>query len=554
MLNKTGYDELITLLIAESVEYYSGRSSIPDAMFNALLNIAQQYELEFPEHLHTDSPTQKIGITLFGSDKIRHPVRMWSLSNAYDIPALEKFIKRTKIGEFAVEYKYDGLSIDLIYVNGKFTTALTRGDGIYGTDVTFGVGQIEAIPKEISVGDGVYVVHVEIILPSSALEAINAELDQEETEPYANCRNAAAGILQSGNRFCPLLVHKAFELAAGDIDTEYSMRMFNLEELGFDAGFRRVVEACDVPEAVLQLASMREHLDFEIDGVVVKAEHYSDRLELGYGTKAPKFSIAYKFAPETAHTVLEDVVFQVSGMGFLNPVAKLSAVTLGGVEVTSANLHNLSIMRTLDLQIGDTVEVARLADVSNQIIGVVISERPVDAYCVEVPTKCPSCGEKLDEMSERKVTFRCVNHLKCPDQVLARFKRYLSPEGMAIPLNKNVIAKLITLGMKLIPDIYTLNPVHFKVAGMSEKQAAVTKLKLDEALKRPLHKHLAVLGIPGVSFAGAVEWANLYGNLQALVDDLDDIEARDELPSNLIEFYESELGGNTLKGMSKLLG
>lgn len=562
--DKEAYDRLMELLIFQSAAYYErGDSIMTDDEFDALLSIARRYEEKNPNDAHPMSPTKRVGTPQFGKDKIKHPIPMWSLANAYTADDIAKFIKRTKVTFFSVELKYDGLSVDLVYVEGNLTAAITRGDGKYGKDVTEAVKKIKQIPLKLHDYDKdlpkVVTFHIEVLMRRSVLAEINKELEEKGKNGYVTCRNAAAGILQSGGDYVDRLSYYLFEASIPVAKANHQDRIIKAaENWGFAIVLGEPMLADRVQTFIdeFDIAEARRKFDIDIDGLVIKATVYSDRERLGYRTNTPKFAIAWKFAPESGETTLLDVKFQVSGAGNINPVAKLRPITIGGVEVSSANLYNLSAVKLLGAMIGDVVKVARVADVNNQIQSVVLEKRAVDVTPIVIPTFCPSCGSTLI-MGVNKPTLRCENSNGCREQVVERIKHYLSPEGMEVPTKRSMLVNLFNDGqLRSIPDLFSLRSEALVAAGMKSAAALAWLTKIDELREAPFHKHLGVMGIPGVSYAIANELGEKFENLTALIDAIVNRQEPDEITETaplIINYYGTQYGNEVLDAMRDIL-
>lgn len=513
------YNELVELLIEYRDAYEKGHAVIPDQVYDSLLSVAAKYERAFPQMARRDSPSFNVGLVLLNKDRIPHPMQMWSLSNSYDDERLWKFLRKSDDATYNVEYKNDGLGISLIYIHGRFEMALTRGDGKVGHDVTANVRCIGNIPKFIKTDVEVFVGHGEVFLTKASFANINKCLDTEKLKPYLNARAAASGILRAGNDFIDTLNFRLYEACAPELGRSYYKRMLIAKDMGFDTTvIQPPIKLEHVVDKVAALMELRKDLPFEVDGLVVKADSYDLREALGYGSKAPNFAIAVKFQAAKGVTTCEDIKFQVSGLGAVNPVAVLSPILVGGVSVSSATVHNCALLKMMDLRIGDYVEVSRLADVSNQITKVLTDRRPVDATCPIMPTHCPCCDKELTVEGGKRQTLRCTNTLGCREQVVERMKKYLSPAGVAVPVYRSVLEKLFETGkLKEIPDLYSLDADTLQAYGGATRKAAFKMLDgLRDAMDLPMEDHLAVLGIPTISYASALsikEIAPTFGDL-----------------------------------------
>lgn len=429
---------------------------ISDAAYDALRQRNDAIEARFPQLVREDSPSLKVGAapaSAFG--KIVHRVPMLSLGNVFDEEGVRDFLDRIRrfLGldqtdelAFTAEPKIDGLSITLRYEGGKLVQAATRGDGFEGENVTANVRTISDIPKEIETSGfpDPFEVRGEIYMSRSAFQKLNEEQLRRGDRPFANPRNAAAGSLRQLDstitasrplRFFAYGWGEAVTTPAETQDGAYQ----KLRAWGFPLNpLTRLTHSAEEMLAVYQdIEARRSGLDYDIDGVVYKLDRLDLQERLGFVSRSPRWAVAHKFPAEKATTVLRDIEIQVGRTGSLTPVAKLEPVTVGGVVVQNATLHNEDEIERKDVRIGDTVIIQRAGDVIPQILEPVTEKRPKGAKRFAFPDICPACGShavrEVDERTgKRDVVRRCTGGLICPAQRVKRLKHFVSRNAFDI--------------------------------------------------------------------------------------------------------------------------
>ena len=546
--------ELVRLAseVARHDELYHAQDApeISDADYDALRQRNAAIEAAFPKLVRDDSPSKRVGaaaVAAFG--KVRHAVPMLSLGNAFADEDVAEFIARVRrfLGlpadaEVVVtaEPKIDGLSISLTYEDGKLVQAATRGDGIEGENVTANVMTIKQVPRRLA-GRGVpdrIEVRGEIYLAHADFEKLNAEQAAAGAKIFANPRNAAAGSLRQLDasitarrplRFFGYAWGAATSLPA---DTQW----------GVYEAFKRwgvpvnpLMRLCASVEEILafyrEIGASRAELGYDIDGVVYKVNRLDWQGRLGFVSRAPRWAIAHKFPPQEAMTRLNDIEIQVGRTGALTPAAKLEPVTVGGVVVSNATLHNEDEIARKDIRIGDTVTIRRAGDVIPQVMGVVLEKRPKDAKPYKMPEVCPACGSKavreVDEKTGRAdVVRRCTGGLICPAQAKERLKHFVSRNAFDIEgLGEKQIELFYDEGRIMQPaDIFTLQARDARLPEdkrLAEKKGfgarSVEKLFLAIQSRRTiaLDRFIYALGIRHVGETTARDLAKALGTLQA---------------------------------------
>ena len=437
--------------IADHDERYHGRDApeVTDAEYDALRRRNEAIETRFPDLVRDDSPSRRVGAApSSGFAKVTHAAPMLSLGNAFDAEDVTEFYARIRrfLGldtdepvEVVAEPKIDGLSISLRYEDGGFALGATRGDGTVGENVTRNLRTMEDVPQRLT-GDAPSVLEVrgEVYMRREDFLALNRLREEAGEPPFANPRNSAAGSLRqldpaiTAGRPLRLFAYGLGEYdgAVGDTHWEY---LRNLEAWGFRVN--PAAELCRSPEEAVDLyrriSAARADLDHDIDGVVYKVNRFDWQRRLGNVSRAPRWAIAHKFPAERAETVLETISIQVGRTGALTPVANLRAVTVGGVVVSRATLHNEDEIARKEVREGDTVVIQRAGDVIPQVVAVVEAKRSASAKPFVFPESCPECGS-LALREEGEAVRRCTGGLICPAQAVERLKHFVSRDAFDI--------------------------------------------------------------------------------------------------------------------------
>jgi len=430
--------------------YAEATPELSDADYDALRIRNAAIEARFPDLVRADSPSAKVGSAVSTQfAEVRHGVPMLSLDNAFDETEVRDFVARIarflrlpadEEIAFVAEPKIDGLSANLLYVDGRLTIGATRGDGRTGEDVTANLRTIADIRQTLS-GDGWpdrIEVRGEVYAPNDAFAAFNAAAEAEGRRTYANPRNFAAGSLRqkdpaaTAQRPLQFFAYAWGEHSADFAETQWQA-LQQLKAWGFpvNARSRRVVGADGLLEVYRELERDRATLGYDIDGVVYKVDRIDWQHRLGYVARSPRWAIAHKFPAQQATTVLEGIDIQVGRTGSLTPVARLHPVTVGGVVVRNATLHNEDEIARLDVRIGDTVRLQRAGDVIPQILGVVPDVRPADAVPYVFPDHCPVCGSEAVREGD-EVKRRCTGGLICDAQIVERLKHFVGRRAFDI--------------------------------------------------------------------------------------------------------------------------
>ncbi|MDQ1444497.1 MAG: ligase, partial [Acidimicrobiaceae bacterium] len=468
-------DELRGLIEYHNARYFElDEPEVTDAEFDALVRELRHIEELHPELITPDSPTQKVGgapSALFAP--VQHRAAMMSLDNAFSFDELlawgrrmEKFIDGDV--DYACELKIDGVAISLLYEDGRYTRAATRGDGSTGEDVTPNIATIDVIPKTLTLDKPPAVLEVrgEVYMPLPAFEELNKRQAAAGLRLFANPRNSAAGSLRQKDASITAgreLAFWSYQLGALEGPTAPTFRTHSetldfLREAGFPVNpeIKRLDTLEHVHDFCRHWEDHRHDLAYEIDGVVVKVDDLAQRQELGFTSKAPRWAIAYKFPPEERETKLQDIMVSIGRSGKATPFAKLDPVVVSGSTVQLATLHNQDQVKAKDVRPGDTVLVRKAGDVIPEVVGPVLSKRPSNLPEWTFPTECPVCHEPLTRAEGVSDTF-CTN-AECPAQVTGRIIHFASRGAMDIEGFGEQRAYLFTSKGLLhdVGDIYSL--------------------------------------------------------------------------------------------------
>ncbi len=468
---KKRIEQLTRELQQHNYNYYVlANPTISDYDFDQLLKELELLEKQYPQFRLPDSPTLRVGGDITKSFKtVKHRYPMMSLSNSYSEEEIRDFIHRvTKaVGtdvEFVCELKYDGVAISLTYENGLLVQAVTRGDGVRGDDVTNNIKTIKSIPLRLR-GDYPEELEVrgEIFMPHIGFNRLNSEREEIGEAPFANPRNATAGSIKMqdpkevAKRPLDCIIYYVPQDLPG-ITTHYDAIKY-VGNLGIKTSNN--IALCRKEEDIFEFINDwnvgREHLPYDIDGIVIKVNNLLLQKELGYTAKSPRWAIAYKFKAERVETVLLSIAYQVGRTGAVTPVANLRPVQLAGTVVKRASLHNADIIAQLDVRVGDTVFVEKGGEIIPKIVAVNFEKRPANALPVKFIENCPQCGTPLVR-KEGEAAFYCPNEDNCPPQIKGKLEHFISRKAMNIDsLGEGKIEMLFDNGLvKNVADLYYL--------------------------------------------------------------------------------------------------
>jgi DNA ligase (NAD+) len=517
--------------------YVLDEPTLTDADYDRKFQRLQQLEAEHPELVTPDSPTQRVGAApADGFPSVAHAIPMLSLDNAFSRDDILAFAERvaerlecTADGlEFTCEPKLDGAAVSLVYEQGMLVSGATRGDGRTGEGITSNLRTLRSVPLKL-MGKNVPAlleVRGEVIMRHAGFEALNERAREEGSKVFANPRNAAAGSLRqldpriTAKRPLEFHAYQAARLEPDLGDTAHSELMQRLSTLGFRAsselkvvkGPQAVADYCD------QLGERRDDLGFDIDGVVIKVNDLRHQRELGFVARAPRWAVAFKYPAQEEVTTLNDVEFQVGRTGAITPVARLEPVTVAGVTVSNATLHNADEIKRLDVMIGDTVSIRRAGDVIPQVVSVHTELRPSDAREIIFPEHCPVCGSDIERI-EGEAVARCSGGLYCAAQRKEALKHFASRKALDIDgLGEKLIVQLVDLGWVETPAaLFHLSVEQLQsLPRMGEKSATNLVNALETAKSTTLARFIYALGIREVGEATAANLANHFGTLEAI--------------------------------------
>ncbi|PWF45990.1 NAD-dependent DNA ligase LigA [Massilia glaciei] len=512
--------------------------TIPDAEYDRMFVELQALEAVHPEAISNDSPTFRVGAAPIPEFKqVTHTVPMLSLNNAFAPEDVDNFDRRAResLGAARIAYasdlKFDGLAISLRFEDGVFVRAATRGDGSTGEDVTANIRTVRAIPLRLH-GDqppSVLEVRGEVLMFKADFAKLNARQRAAGQKEFANPRNAAAGSLrQLDSRITAGRSLRFFSYGVGALEgaampESHSALLEWFGALGLPvSGECKVVQGVDgLLDYYAGVGKRRPGLPYEIDGVVYKVDRFEDQQRLGFVSRAPRFALAHKFPAEEALTVVQEIEVQVGRTGAITPVARLVPVSVGGVTVTNATLHNEDEVRRKDIRIGDTVIVRRAGDVIPEVVGCVLERRPADAREFVMPTACPVCGSPIVRAEDEAVARCAGGWTVCGAQKKGALMHFVSRRALDVEgLGDSLIEQLVDKGLvDNAADLYTKLDLA-TLAGlerMGEKSAKNKLDALEKSKQTTLARFIYGLGIRHVGESTAKALAQHFGNIDALV-------------------------------------
>ncbi|XAZ22084.1 NAD-dependent DNA ligase LigA [Sinorhizobium sp. B11] len=589
--------------IARNDALYHGKDQpeISDADYDALKRRNDAIEARFPELIREDSPSRRVGAEPSNTfAPVVHSRPMLSLDNTFSqedvrdfVASVYRFLGRLPDNSiaFTAEPKIDGLSMSIRYENGKLVTGATRGDGTTGENVTANIRTIKEIPNELPKGvPSVVEVRGEVYMAKSDFMALNAQMEAEGKQTYVNPRNTAAGSLRqldakvTASRKLRFFAYAWGEMSEMPADTQLGM-VEKFREWGFPVNplMKRLSSVDDILAHYAEIGLERPELDYDIDGVVYKVDSLELQQRLGFRSRSPRWATAHKFPAEQAFTVVENIDIQVGRTGALTPVARLTPITVGGVVVTNATLHNEDYIKGIgnsgerireeehDIRIGDTVVVQRAGDVIPQVLDVVMEKRPADATPYQFPKVCPVCGshavrERHEKTGKLDSVTRCTGGFICRAQATEELKHFVSRNAFDIEgLGSKQIDFFFesddaALQIRTAPDIFTLE---------KRQQQSITKLEnidgfgkvsvgklyaaINDRRSIALHRFIYALGIRHVGETTAKLLARSYNSYEAFAtamkeaatlsgdawNDLNAIEGIGEVVARaIVEFYK----------------
>lgn len=543
-----------------SIEYYVyDNPSVSDQEYDRLMQELMTLEEKHPEMYDSNSPSQRIiGQVLEGFEKVRHDSQMLSLGNVFNYEEIEEFVNRiqgsVKDAEFVVECKYDGLAMSLIYENGSFVRAVTRGDGLVGEDVSANIKTIQSIPMHIPERRHVEV-RGEVYMPKKSFEELNERQKKNNQALFANPRNAAAGsIRQLDSGVCASRKLDAywyyFQNAQDFGILTQQEALDRMRSLNFKVNplYKVCKNTKEIWEFIQSIQEKRNDLPYEIDGMVIKLNSLSDQRALGSTAKVPRYATAYKFPAERVQTRLLDIVITVGRTGKITPNAVLEPVRIAGTTVSAAQLHNEDMILSKDLRINDIVVVQKAGEIIPEVVSSVKERRDGSQVPYVYPTHCPVCGSRLVRL-EGEAAHYCINQ-DCPARVVESMIHFASRDAMDIDtLGDKKIEQLHEFGfLNSIEDIYFLHEHREELLekrGYQKKSVDKMLETIETSKKQPLALLLYGLGIRQVGKKAAAILANYFGSMDALMKaDVDTLVSINDIgpitAQSIVEFFKDE--------------
>ncbi len=517
--------------------YVEARPEISDAEYDALERELQRLEQQYPALITDDSPTRRVGHPVEGEfPQVRHEVPMLSLDNVYSEEELRDWRRRLeraldgrRVLCWSVEHKIDGVSVALLYEEGRLLRAVSRGDGEVGEEITPNVRTIRSLPLRLGGGVSQLAARGEIFFPLPDFERLNRERKQAGLAVFANPRNAAAGTLrlqdpaEVARRPLAIEIWQVLHIDGRQV-VSHSRALDLAERCGLPTNaHRRTFDDFDaVCDYVRQWAEKRRELPYEVDGIVIKVDAVEVQQQAGTTSRAPRWAIAFKYPAERATTRLLDVSVQVGRTGVLTPVARLEPVLLAGTRVSRATLHNFEEIARKDIRIGDVVEVEKGGEVIPKVVGPVLARREGQVRTIEAPESCPACDGPVT-VAENEVALRCLNP-DCPARLKESLRHFARRAAMDIEgLGPALIDQLVARGdVRSVADLYHLNaPTLAELERVGKKSAANLLAQIEASRRQPLDRVLTGLGIRHVGERAARTLARVYATLEQMLEALE---------------------------------
>ena len=534
---------------------------ISDYEYDKLMSRLKALEAAYPEFVTATSPTQLVGGTARreAGKLVAHDVPMLSLQDVFSRADVENFVNDAiaKLGavEFVVEEKIDGLSLALRYTDGKFTQAVTRGDGVnQGEDVTENARVIDDVVQQLVDAPPYLEIRGEVYMTRQAFAATNDRQAKLGLKIFANPRNCAAGTLRQldsrivRERHLSMFVFNLQKIVGVELSSHTDAYDFmSRNGIKIISNYAVCKNFAEVWRAIEDIGTRRDNLDYDIDGAVVKVNDFAQREILGATSKFPRWAVAYKYPPVERETILRDIELSVGRTGRITPTAVFDAVLLNGTRVERATLHNQDFIDALDVRLGDTIRVYKSGEIIPRVSGVDVSRRPENSAPYKIPDTCPACGHKL-EREESAADFRCVNP-NCPAQLENHLLNFVGRNAMDIKgLGETSIPKLIAEGfVRNVADIYKLHTrrdelLAKKIFGLAKSTDKILAA-IDDSKKNSPAKLLTGLGIFGVGSAAARDLVDHFGGLtelsRATLDDLQRVNDIGEVTARHVrEFFD----------------
>ncbi|MCD7731087.1 MAG: NAD-dependent DNA ligase LigA [Oscillospiraceae bacterium] len=509
--------------------YVMDNPTVDDYTYDMLMQELKQLEEEYPELADKNSPTHRVGgeaLNMF--EKVEHKVQMGSLQDVFDFGQVRAFTERCAVEtikpQYVVEPKIDGLSVSLEYENGEFVRGSTRGDGFIGEDVTANLKTIKSIPLKLKNAPKFIEVRGEVYMSRKTFEKLVEKQEDNEETPFKNPRNAAAGSLRqkdpkiAASRNLDIFVFNVQQIEGKELNS-HKESLDYLKELGFKviADYTLVQNYDEIKNQIEYIGDMRGKYSFDIDGVVVKVDNFTQRIELGATAKVPKWAVAYKFPPEEKQTTLINIGVSVGRTGVITPVAIFEPVILAGTTVSRATLHNQEFISSKDIRIGDVITVRKAGEIIPEVLSSVSHAGNSEPYVL--PQKCPACGAETVRY-EDEAALRCTN-VDCPAQLKRNIIHFASKGAMNIDgMGEAAVSALLNSHLiKNVSDLYSITALqletleHFGSKSAENLVNAIAKSK-DNSLERVIFG----IGIRNIGQAAAKLLCERFGNIDAVMN------------------------------------
>ncbi|MDY8165960.1 NAD-dependent DNA ligase LigA [Bacillus thuringiensis] len=557
---KKRIEELRDLLNTFNYQYHVlDNPSVSDAEYDRNMQELIKLEAENPDFMSEDSPSVRVGGTILDIfEKVTHKSPMLSLGNAFNEGDLRDFDRRVRQGiddanvRYICELKIDGLAVSLHYEKGRFIQGATRGDGVTGEDITQNLKTIKAIPLRLN-EEVTLEARGEAYMPKRSFVKLNEEKEQNGEDVFANPRNAAAGSIRqldpkiAAKRNLSMFVYGLANVEEKTIPS-HSESLDFLGELGFKTNPNR--RTCETIEEVIayveEWQEKRPHLDYEIDGIVIKVDDVALQESLGTTAKSPRWAIAYKFPAEEVVTRLTGIELSVGRTGVVTPTAELEPVRVAGTIVRRASLHNEDLIREKDIRIGDYVVVKKAGDIIPEVVNVIFDKRTGEEEEYRMPTHCPACESELVRLEE-EVALRCINPT-CPAQIREGLIHFVSRNAMNIDgLGERVITQLFDADyIRTFADLYALTKEQLlQLERFGEKSATNLIQAIENSKENSLERLLFGLGIRHVGAKAARTFAEHFETMDELVkateEELKAInEIGEKMAQSVVTYFDNE--------------
>jgi DNA ligase (NAD+) len=566
---KNRIDELVKILNYHNRRYYElDAPEISDYEYDMLMNELIALEQQYPEYRSVESPTQRVGgKPLKEFAKVKHTVPLESLSNAFSYEELyafhERILKESIKPEYVLEKKIDGLSVTLEYADNIFVRGATRGDGIFGEDITENLKTVHNIPLKLHTKELIpyLVVRGEVYMDKDSFAKINEVAEENGEKPFANPRNAAAGSLRqldskiTAKRNLKIFVFNLQSIQGALFDTHVQTLIF-LKDAGFVVNdlIRVSGDMKDIISGIEEIHDKRFSYKYDIDGAVIKLNNIADREVLGSTAKAPRWAIAYKYPPEQKETMVKDIFVQIGKTGVLTPNAEFDPVFVSGSTISRATLHNMDFIDTNDIRINDHVIIQKAGDIIPEVVRVLKDKRTGKEIRFKMPENCPFCNSDVQRVKDQ-AAYRCTN-INCAGQISRRLEHFCSKDAMDIEgLSTATVEKFMDLSLiKDIADIYDLHNNReqlLKIEGFGEKSVNKLLSAIERSKSNNIDRLLFGIGILYIGQKASSLLAENFPDMKSImaaeITDFTSIDTFGEVMANSIaDYFKDEKAVNLI--------